>query len=333
MNINMQPVKSSQIETIGHDPDTVTMAVKFKSGAVYHYSGVDAAIFANMCEAESVSEYFNKYIKPYPDRFPYQKQEKIVPTQVKRTVEGTTKQYMEKMSPSPVMPAMVEFKPEEFNDVLARADNLVQQAGRMEVAKQEDFAKGGDLVKLLRSVKAELEDARTQRVKPHNDYARDLNGWFKPHTTALDTAVDTAIGKMNVWQRAENARLAEEQRKAREKLEAEAVTQAEQLEKSGKTEEAEKVIQKAIDIPAPEVKVSKVRGAYGSVAGTKKVWRVKVLDIKSLPDACINAIMTNDRAMDAIRLALKPLTDAAIASKQTDIPGLSIKQEEETNVR
>lgn len=59
-----------------------------------------------------------------------------------------------------------------------------------------------------------------------------------------------------------------------------------------------------------------------------KVWRVQVLDIKSLPDACINAIMTNDRALDAIRLALKPLTDAAI-SAGLDVPGLSIQQEKD----
>lgn len=74
MNITMQPIQSSQIEAIGHDSDTETLAIRFKGGAVYNYSNVDAAVFANLRDAESVSSYFGKFIKPFPDRFPYQKQ-------------------------------------------------------------------------------------------------------------------------------------------------------------------------------------------------------------------------------------------------------------------
>ena len=74
MTITMQPVKSSQLEAIGHDAVTEILAIRFKGGAIYHYSNVDAAVFANLRDAESVSSYFGKFIKPFPDRFPYQKQ-------------------------------------------------------------------------------------------------------------------------------------------------------------------------------------------------------------------------------------------------------------------
>ena len=82
-------------------------------------------------------------------------------------------------------------------------------------------------------------------------------------------------------------------------------------------------------------KSAKDKHPYKKVPPTAaKAWTVKVMDIRALNDACVNAIMTNDRAMDAIRIALKTLTDAAIASGIADqVPGLSIKQEDETNVR
>lgn len=60
--IAMSTVKSSQIAEIGHQGDT--LAVKFKSGGVYHYHGVTAETFGKMQKAESIGKFFGQHIKP-----------------------------------------------------------------------------------------------------------------------------------------------------------------------------------------------------------------------------------------------------------------------------
>lgn len=61
--IAMQPIKSSQIESIGHSGDT--LAVKFRSGGTYHYHGVSAAKFAELQKADSIGSHLHKHIKPH----------------------------------------------------------------------------------------------------------------------------------------------------------------------------------------------------------------------------------------------------------------------------
>jgi hypothetical protein len=75
--IPMQPVESSQIAAIGHDPATNTLAIQFaaKSGAgsVYHYSNFTADDFVAFKAAESIGSHFGKHIKPCADRYPFVK--------------------------------------------------------------------------------------------------------------------------------------------------------------------------------------------------------------------------------------------------------------------
>lgn len=40
--MDMHPVVSSHVDSIGHDPSTNTMHVKFKNGALYEYRNVTA---------------------------------------------------------------------------------------------------------------------------------------------------------------------------------------------------------------------------------------------------------------------------------------------------
>lgn len=60
--IALSPVKSGQIESIGHEGNT--LAVKFRSGGVYHYHGVSSAQFAELQKAESLGSHLTKHIKP-----------------------------------------------------------------------------------------------------------------------------------------------------------------------------------------------------------------------------------------------------------------------------
>ncbi|NML34547.1 KTSC domain-containing protein [Paraburkholderia antibiotica] len=75
--IAMSTVKSSQIHSIGYDPASQTLAVRFKDRAtdeptsLYHYSGVTPANFDALKGAESIGSHFYKHIKPHKERFPY----------------------------------------------------------------------------------------------------------------------------------------------------------------------------------------------------------------------------------------------------------------------
>jgi hypothetical protein len=76
MTITMKEVKSSQIEAIGYDDATSTLAIRFKGGSVYNYSNVPASVFEELSAAESVGSFFGKHIKPHVDLYPFKKQPK-----------------------------------------------------------------------------------------------------------------------------------------------------------------------------------------------------------------------------------------------------------------
>lgn len=75
--ITMDSVESSQIHSIGYDAETNTLAIRFLSrggpGSMYHYSNVDAALWAEFEAAESKGAFFGKNIKPFKERFPFVK--------------------------------------------------------------------------------------------------------------------------------------------------------------------------------------------------------------------------------------------------------------------
>lgn len=62
--MELTPVTSSTIAAVGHDPQGNELHVRFKSGgAVYVYSGVDAAKHAALMNAESLGKHFHAEIK------------------------------------------------------------------------------------------------------------------------------------------------------------------------------------------------------------------------------------------------------------------------------
>ena len=71
--INRNPVKSSQIKSIGYDPSSQTLAVEFHSGGVYHYSGIHPEKYDFLMKAESIGKHFSAHIKNKKDH-PFSKQ-------------------------------------------------------------------------------------------------------------------------------------------------------------------------------------------------------------------------------------------------------------------
>lgn len=77
--IQMHPVDSSQIHSIGHDAETATLAIRFKSkagaGSLYHYANFPTAEFEAFKSAESIGAHFGKFIKPAIEKYPFTKVE------------------------------------------------------------------------------------------------------------------------------------------------------------------------------------------------------------------------------------------------------------------
>lgn len=62
--MDRKPVKSSNIVSVGHSPQTNEMEIEFANGGVYHYAGVPAHIHDALVNAESVGSHFHKHIRP-----------------------------------------------------------------------------------------------------------------------------------------------------------------------------------------------------------------------------------------------------------------------------
>ena len=63
-NIQLTPVDSSNVESIGYDATKGILAVKFKSGGHYAYHNVSAADYASLSSAKSVGSHISKHIVP-----------------------------------------------------------------------------------------------------------------------------------------------------------------------------------------------------------------------------------------------------------------------------
>ena len=66
-------VKSSQIQSIGYDPETKTLEVEFKNGAVYTYQNVEEDHHKALMTAKSHGSHFGQHIKPHVKKFPFAK--------------------------------------------------------------------------------------------------------------------------------------------------------------------------------------------------------------------------------------------------------------------
>jgi hypothetical protein len=66
--IPLVPVDSSQVDRVGYDAESKTLAVQFKHGAkaIYHYPNVEPETHAAFMAAESKGVFFREHIKALP---------------------------------------------------------------------------------------------------------------------------------------------------------------------------------------------------------------------------------------------------------------------------
>ena len=69
-NLNRQPVQSSNLRSVGYDPDTNTLEIEFHHGGLYLYFDVPQNMYEGLMSAPSHGEFHAQYIK---NRYRYQK--------------------------------------------------------------------------------------------------------------------------------------------------------------------------------------------------------------------------------------------------------------------
>ena len=58
-----QPVSSSNILSVGYDPETKILEVEFRGGAVWQYSDVEENVYEEFISSSSVGKYFSANIR------------------------------------------------------------------------------------------------------------------------------------------------------------------------------------------------------------------------------------------------------------------------------
>lgn len=63
--VELVPVKSGHLESIGYHAESSTLHVRFKNGEYYLYHNVKPIVYQGLLKAESKGKYFNGNIKPH----------------------------------------------------------------------------------------------------------------------------------------------------------------------------------------------------------------------------------------------------------------------------
>lgn len=58
-----EPVSSSNIASIGYDPDSETLEIEFLNTGIYQYYNVPSFMYERLMEADSAGKFFNAEIK------------------------------------------------------------------------------------------------------------------------------------------------------------------------------------------------------------------------------------------------------------------------------
>jgi hypothetical protein len=61
--MNRTSVSSSNIRSIGYDPNTSTLEIEFHNGRIYQYFHVPERLYRELMRAPSLGTFFDNYIK------------------------------------------------------------------------------------------------------------------------------------------------------------------------------------------------------------------------------------------------------------------------------
>jgi predicted phage tail protein len=261
-------------------------------------------------------------------------------------------------------------KPGDIDSILRDAPSLIEQAGRIPADTanwtRETFAAVGDLRKMLKARIKAAEELRLSWTRPINQGIKNINEYFKGRTAALEQADDFAGQLQNKWaaeqERINRAKIEQERREAEERAlkDAQAAEEAARAAReaeakaaaAGNAEAAQQaaedaraaelrrdaVIDQAAALPQADPEVRRARGLYGSTSSTTVTWRIRLVNLRALPDEAVALIMASESARNEIRKALRPLLETRLSElrdsgKCAELPGVEFYEDKHVTVR
>jgi hypothetical protein len=220
---------------------------------------------------------------------------------------------------------------------LEKANDLLEQAGRAEIAERKDYENGTDFRKVVSGIRKRLEDQRKELVDPYGKRVRSINAEFKKVRDVLDQADNQVKGKMTIWHNVEEKRQRELQEQQRKEAEETALAAAEEAEEAGDAATSEAILNMAAETPEADAKPAVGRGSLtGASSVATKVWTAEVHNIEH---AC-HAIGEGDLPVDLVTFSQSKLNALAREwhEKRPDAEeiaqhGITVKSETRLSVR
>lgn len=167
-------------------------------------------------------------------------------------------------------------------NLAVKVSQPLAEARSLKIATPDDYEKAGDMLKAIKSLRKEVDDAFDDIIKKAHDAHKAAVAKKREHEVPLTQAEALIKGGMIAYQselqrkaREEQARLEEQARKERERLEARAA----KAEAAGKSEKADELRSRAETVAAPVVSINTPK-----VAGiaTRETYRAVVVDLQAL---------------------------------------------------
>lgn len=172
----------------------------------------------------------------------------------------------------------------------AAATELVEQAKRAEIKTADDYAKGGDLIKIANVQAKKVDEQRSELSGPFHKMWKFINGQFNATKDEFGEVRKTIEPKMLAWKKAEDEKLRKEAEAEAKRLEEEALERA-ALEQSD--EGQDEVLEAAAEASQTMVENSGVklqRGDYGSSTGTAKKYSTNIISYLDFVRALVDHI-------------------------------------------
>jgi len=67
--MNRTSVSSSNLASVGYDPENMILEIEFQHGGIYQYFDVPESVYQSLMNADSHGKYFDAYIKKGGYRF------------------------------------------------------------------------------------------------------------------------------------------------------------------------------------------------------------------------------------------------------------------------
>lgn len=186
------------------------------------------------------------------------------------------------------MGELVLLEEEQVAKISERALALVRESDAIIVKTHGDAEMAAGLRKTLKAKYKELDEERKKATAPLDVAKKTIMDWFRKPLEALDNACGIIDKKLIDFDRAEKARIAEEQKRLTEEAEKKAATERARLEKQAEKAEAKGNVEKAEELREKQEEIMPaipILADAPKVVGIsyREIWSAEIENVDVIP--------------------------------------------------